>query len=209
MVFSPKKEKKFLEEGWRSNNIILPYWIFQYKDEMSDFLKVLVVLTGGLKDGDLKKCIISKNLKCILIVFNSPNILVSPVVVSSLQGDFEDKIQTTAHKRAISIDRKKNGGELLCSMDIELPFEVEPEFQSKDGVKGCEVVVLRDKQVVLIMRLKRNRMDLLVEDMNRMHIRSHNSKFRFWSLWSFIGVFFLVIILEIYLFLLSYLPVSA
>ena len=102
--------------------IILPYWIFQYKDEMSDFLKVLVVMTGGLKDGDLKKCIISKNLRSILIVFNSPNILVSPLVVSSLQGNVEDKIQTTAHKRAISIERKKNGGELLCSMEIELPL---------------------------------------------------------------------------------------
>ena len=190
MVFSPKKDKKFGEEGWRSKNIILPYWIFQYKDEMSDFLKVLVVMTGGLKDGDLKKCIISKNLRSILIVFNSPNILVSPLVVSSLQGNVEDKIQTTAHKRAISIDRKKNGGELLCSMEIELPFEVEPEFQSKDGIKGSEVVVLRDKQVVLIMRLKRNRMDLLVEDMKRMDIRSEHKKYRLFSLWNFIGVYY-------------------
>ena len=162
---------------------------------------------GGLMDVHLNKCVISKNLRSILIVFNSPNILVSPLVVSSLQGNVEDKIQTTAHKRAISIERKKNGGEMLCSMEIEMPFEVEPEFQSKDGVKGSEVVVLRDKQVVLIMRLKRNRMDLLVEDMNRMQIRSENRNFRFGSLWIFIGVFFsLMIILLIYLFLLIPLP---
>ena len=92
-------------------------------------------------------------------------------------------------------------------MEIDLPFEVEPEFQSKDGIKGSEVVVLRDKQVVLIMRLKRNIMDLLVEDMNRMQIRSENRNFRFGSLWIFIGVFFsLMIILLIYFFLLLPLP---
>ena len=92
-------------------------------------------------------------------------------------------------------------------MDIEMPFEVEPEFQSKDGVKCSEVVVLRDNQVVLIMRLKRNRMDLLVEDMNRMQIRSENRNFRFGSLWIFIGDFFsLMIILLIYFFLLLPLP---
>ena len=110
MVFSPKKEKKFGEEGWRSKNIILPYWIFQYKDEMSDFLKVLVVMTGGLKDGDLKKCIISNNLRSILIVFNSPNILVYPLVVSSLQGKVEDKIQTTSHKGQFQLKGRRMEG---------------------------------------------------------------------------------------------------